>query len=284
MDKNRGIPPREFDACIRKLRIFFQSKGYIEVYAQNRKSINASCEDPTTLATYNFDGEIWPLPQTSQMELEFELLRDPDAPGFFCVSTSYRNEQDPVPGRHEKIFGMFEFEQKGTMEDLILLERELCEHLGFGKASSFVEKDYDEICKEYGAIELDHDHEGRLRQDHGEVVFIKNFPSFTSPFWNMKKCDGANYPDHARKVDVIINGRETFGSAERSCSPDDMRTRFHTISGGAYAKKLFAEFTKKRVEEELEDFLANRFFTRCGGGIGISRLIKAMKANGILYP
>ena len=50
-----------------KLRSFFLHKGYVEVEAQPRKSILAACEDPTTVATYNYQGKVWPLPQTGQV-------------------------------------------------------------------------------------------------------------------------------------------------------------------------------------------------------------------------
>ena len=53
------------------------------------------------------------------MWLEYELLKNPNVPGYFCVSTSYRNEPNPVPGRHNLIFPMFEFEMKGGMEELV---------------------------------------------------------------------------------------------------------------------------------------------------------------------
>ena len=76
------------------------------------------------------NGEVWPLPQTGQMWLEYELLSNPEAPGFFCVSTSYRQEPNPVEGRHEVIFPMFEFEMHGGVDDLKEMELELCEHLG----------------------------------------------------------------------------------------------------------------------------------------------------------
>jgi len=43
-----------------------------------------------------------------------------------------------------------------------------------------------------------------------------------------------------------------------------------------YAKLLYAQFGKERVEAELEDFLALDFIPRVGGGIGLTRLIHAM--------
>ena len=82
------------------------------------------------------------------MWLEYEMLKYPErAPGYFCVSTSYRNEPNPVPGRHEIIFPMFEFEIKEGMDELITMEKELLTHLGF--TCDMVEVDYRETAKNY---------------------------------------------------------------------------------------------------------------------------------------
>jgi hypothetical protein len=56
-----------------------------------------------------------------------------------------------------------------------------------------------------------------------------------------------------------------------------MKNEFYTISDSKYAKKLFDLFGKKRVEQELEEFLNLEFFPRSGGGIGLTRLINARK-------
>ena len=61
-----------------------------------------------------------------------------------------------------------------------------------------------------------------------------------------------------------------------------MKRQFHTISDGRYADTLYAGFTKRRVDKELDNFLSSDFFPRSGGGIGLTRLIKAMKAYDIL--
>ena len=58
---------KNFHAVVKKLRGFFESKGFIEVHTQNKLSILAACEDPTTMATYNYSGNVWPLPQTGQI-------------------------------------------------------------------------------------------------------------------------------------------------------------------------------------------------------------------------
>ena len=273
------IKPEEFHAVVKKLRAFLEEKGWVEVHTQSRLSILAACEDPTTISTYNYAGEVWPLPQTGQMWLEYELLKNPDTPGFFCVGTSFRNEPNPVPGRHDKIFPMFEFECKGGMDKLVELERELLEYLGFGKASEFPEGKYKEVAANYNVAELEHEHEAKLREDHGPVFFLTDFPNYTSPFWNMRQHDDDNT---AKKVDVIVHGMETIGSAERSCDKNEMRRQFYTISDGRYANILFSNFTKDRVERELDEFLNFNFFQRCGGGIGLTRLIRAMNLSNLL--
>ncbi|HYE22312.1 MAG TPA: amino acid--tRNA ligase-related protein, partial [Verrucomicrobiae bacterium] len=206
-----------------------------------------------------------------QMWLEYELLTKPTLPGVFCVSTSYRNERNPIPGRHKIIFPMFEFESKGTLDDLRATEAQLLEYLGFGQQKNFVHKSYDEVAKYYKALELTSKEENKMKEDFGNIVFLEKFPIYTSPFWNMKKSG-----DHANKIDVIINGQETIGSAERSSDKAEMRELFHTISDGGYAAKLYDLFGKDRVEAELDEFLSLDFFPRFGGGIGVSRLMTAV--------
>jgi len=271
------INPREFHAAVAKMREFFESRGFIEVHTQSRLSILAACEDPRTIATYNYGGNVWPLPQTGQMWLEHELLSDPSAPGFFCVSTSYRNEPNPIPGRHDLIFPMFEFELPGGMDALRQLSEDLLVFLGFGGSNSFVHKSYDETAAHYGVKELESEHETKIAEEFGPVYFLENFPQYTSPFWNMKKVG-----EHANKIDVLLHGMETIGSAERSCDPNEMRDLFHNISDGVYADILFAQFGRERVNKELEDFLSFDFFPRSGGGIGVTRMIRAMKMSGLI--
>ena len=275
---------KDFHATVRKLRSFFESKGFIDVHTQNKLSILAACEDPTTMSTYNYSGNVWPLPQTGQMWLEHYLLNNPEEKGFFCLSTSYRNEPNPVPGRHDLIFPMFEFESHGTMDDLIQLEKELLQHLGFSvdmyPENKYPEGDYEDVAKKYDVDILEHEHETKLEEDHGPVFFLKNFPERTSPFWNMALHE--NDKTHAKKVDVIIHGIETIGSAERSCDKEAMRQTFNTISDGGYADMLYANFTKDRVQGEMNTFLSKDFFPRFGGGIGMTRMIRAMKMSKLI--
>jgi aspartyl/asparaginyl-tRNA synthetase len=278
------IDPLEFDQCVTKLRTFFKAKGFIEVHTQSAQSILAACEDPSTIAKYNYNGKEWPLPQTGQMWLEHVLLKNPLAKGAFCVSTSYRNEPSPVPGRHELIFPMFEFESHGDMDDMIKLEKELLEFLGFAKTAQngtdYPEGDYVDMAEKYGVKELENEHEAQLEKDYGPAFFLKHFPFYTSPFWNMKADVKSGI---SKKVDVIIHGIETIGSAERSTNPEEMRDLFQTISGGKYAKLLYNQFGSERVDSELEEFLSNSFFKRFGGGIGVTRMIRALKMSNLLH-
>ena len=88
---------------------------------------------------------------------------------------------------------------------------------------------------------------------------------------NLTGTDGTS-----KKIDVILGGMETIGSAERSTDIDQMRDTFHTITDGAYSNLLYELFSKDRVEAELEEFLKFDFFPRVGGGIGMTRMIAAL--------
>ncbi len=263
----------DYNEAVKKMRDFFQyKKGFIEVPAQSRQSILGACEDPKTITKYEFSGIEYPLPQTGQMQLEVELLKNPEVKGVFCVTTSYRNEPNPVAGRHDKIFPMFEFESHGNIEDMITLEKELLIHLGFGIGHKLIT--YDEACKKYGVMELDYDEEEALCKDLTPCTFISHFPLRTHPFWNMKHVGTGIY----NKVDVIMHGMETIGSAERATDVQEMRDQFHNISNGEYAKVLYNHFGEERVNKELEEYLALDMFERFGGGIGVTRMVSAMKS------
>jgi aspartyl/asparaginyl-tRNA synthetase len=274
------INSHKFSFVANRLRQFFLSKKYVEVHTQNRLSILAACEDPNTISVYNYAASHWPLPQTGQMWLEYELLKDPKPPGYFCVSTSYRNEPDPIPGRHEIIFPMFEFELKGDFGEMKKMEKELLEFLGYGNRNTFTEGDYKTIAKKMEVNEITSKEEMSLYKDQGhKVFFLENFPEYTSPFWNMKRYDDKIT---AKKTDIIMSGMETIGSAERCSDKDDMRNRFKTISGGMYAKKLYNLFGQERVDREMDEFLSHDFITRSGGGIGMTRLIRSMELEGLI--
>jgi aspartyl/asparaginyl-tRNA synthetase len=265
-----------YNFLIKKLRHFFQEqKGFIEIPAQSRLSILAACEDPKTISQFVFSGMNYPLPQTGQMWLESEILNNPQVPGVFCITTSYRNEPNPIPGRHDKIFPMFEFESHGGMDALRKIEAELLDYLGFPAP---VGCQYADICKQYDIEEIRADHELQMQKEFGNVISLEHFPQSTHPFWNMKHNANGIF----NKIDVVLHGMETIGSAERSTNVGEMREIFHTLSDGQYAKLLFNAFGETRVMTELNEYLALPMFPRFGGGIGVTRLTRAMRLAGLM--
>jgi len=262
-----------YSFMVRQLRSFFQDqKGFIEVPTQSRTSILAACEDPENITEYTIGHQTFPLPQTGQMWLEYEILKNPELPGTFCISTSYRDEQSPIEGRHQRVFPMFEFEAHGTFDDLKKLEEELLLFLGFeapipinySKTAQSLETDIIEAC-----------HEMVLEKKYGSSISLEKFPVHTNPFWNMKSEDEMVY----NKIDILLHGIETIGSGERETDVNRMYKRFFTIKNGRYADLLFSKFTRDRVLKELDEYLALPMIPRFGGGIGITRLERAMQLS-----
>lgn len=269
------VDAEEYNAVSRHFREFMWKEGFIEDHPQSRLSVMAACENPDNIATFNYAGMLYPLPQTGQMWLEYRMLRKPGK--YFCITTSFRNEPNPISGRHDKIFPMFEFELPGNIDDLVSMHKKILKHFGYEQEP--VTLDYDTIAKKYNVQELEHEHETRMYEEYGPVVFLKDFPMHTSPFWNMALYDDKQ---HAKKVDVILSGIETFGSAERATDKDEMRHQFNTISDGKYANILYSQFGKPRVEKELNDYLSYDMVERVGAGIGVTRFIRSLKMEGLL--
>ena len=148
--------------------------------------------------------------------------------------------------------------------------------LGFGKITEKTYAEWQDHFQIGKSIEMDATHETKMFERFGSTM-ITDFPEMTSPFWNMSRNEGGAT---SKKIDVILGGMETIGSAERSSDVDMMRDTFHSITDGAYSKLLFELFGKERVEAELEKFLEFDFFQRVGGGIGITRMIPALQKIG----
>ncbi|HLC07364.1 MAG TPA: amino acid--tRNA ligase-related protein [Candidatus Babeliales bacterium] len=264
-----------YDYILRKMRTFFlEQKNFIEVPAQSRLSILAACEDPKTITQFVFSGVNYPLPQTGQMWLEVELLKNPRLKGVFCSTTSYRNEPFPIPGRHDKIFPMVEFESHGTIDDMKKIEAELLQFFGF---SAPISLQYNDVCKRYNIQEINAECEKQMAQDIGPVISLEKFPLRTHPFWNMKRDSGEIF----NKIDVVLYGMETFGGAERSTDVKEMRDYFFNISNGQYAQLLFSSFGKERVMKELDEYLSLPMIPRFGCGIGVTRMARALTCAGI---
>ena len=117
------------------------------------------------------------------------------------------------------------------------------------------------------------------------IIGPKDFPIVLKKIGNWIGTTKRYFSDIQQKVskiDVILHGIETIGSAERSCDKDEMRELFYNISDGQYKDILYKEFTKERVDRELDEFLDRDFFPRYGGGIGVTRMIRAMEMSNLL--
>lgn len=271
------IPFEKFTKLTKKLREFFlDKKGFMEVHPQNRLAILSACENPHSIVKFQYENLDFPLPQTGQMTLEDYLLLHPEQKGFFCITTSYRNEKTPEVGRHAKIFPMAEFELPGGFSELLQMEIELLQFLGF--EGEYPTNQYETVASEYGVKEIDSATELKIAEKYGEVFMLTHFPEHTNPFWNMKRNENGT----ANKCDVLIHGMETIGSAERSCDVEQMRDIFFAIEDGKYVEKLFELFGYERVIEELNEFLSHNFIQRSGGGIGLTRLARGMELSGLL--
>ena len=161
----------------------------------------------------------------------------------------------------------------GNIDDLKSMEYELVDYLGFDRP---IEKTYRQWQEHYDTDEELNAEDELSMYEEFDATMITDFPEFTSPFWNMSRYEDGI---HSKKIDVILGGMETIGSAERSTDVEQMRDTFHTITNGEYSKLLFDLFGKERVEAELETFLKFDFFPRVGGGIGMTRMIAALDKN-----
>ncbi len=266
----------EYHYVTDRLRTFFkEEKGFVEVPAAYRQSILAACEDHRTITTYSLGGIEYPLPQTGQMWLEIELMKNPSFKGTFCLGPSYRDEPFIVEGRHKRLFPMFDFESHGTLDDLRKLESDLLVFLGFEKPKQVM---YEDACERYDVSTIEVEQEARMMKDIGNAISLERFPYRSNPFFVMKRCPDGLY----NKIDILLYGMETIGSAERSTNVKEMRELFFTMSEGKFSELLFTKFGRERVLKELEDYLALPHFPRFGGGIGVTRLARAMQEAGLL--
>lgn len=272
------INTKDYDYLVNKLREFFKSKNFVEISRQNRLSILATYKDQFYVGSFNYTNATWPLAQTGQMWLEYEILKNPEIEGFFCLTTSYRLEKNPLDGIDDIIFRLFEFETHGNVYDLVKLERELLKFLGY-KKEDIKMATYEEMQEKYEVEELEHKDEEKMETDIGKAVLLHDFPEHTYPFWNMKRDLRTNT---VRKIDVILTGEKTICSGEREDNKYMIKRNFETIMDGKYKEKLYELFGEERTNKELEDYLNLNFFDRIGGGINIDRLIRSMKKENLI--
>ncbi len=260
-----------YDFMVKKLRIFFQERGFIEVPSQSRVSILAACEDPKTITQFSIGNVTYPLPQSGQITLEQELLKNPHWSGVYSITTSYRDEPIIIQGRHHRVFPMFEFATPGDITVLKRIEADLLYYLGLPMPSKI---SYTDACARYETDFVESEHEELLCSELSPIVSIEQFPTRTNPFWNIKQ-EG----DSSNKIDVLMFGMETICSAERSTNVEQMRDAFFEVHEGAYSQLLFNKHSKERVLKELEEYLSLNFFPRCSATIGLTRLENALQKS-----
>lgn len=278
---NQQINPdwdyRSFGIATELLRTFFKREGFVEVYTQDRSGILSACEKIESLTRYTMAGKEQFLPQTGQLALARYLLDHPGEVGFFSIGTSYRDEPHPKPGRHQLVFSMFEFETHGDMDRLRQLETKLLRSVGFESEPAVINY---RAAQEHCGLKIqdciEESQEEQLGRDLGPVVLLQNFPVIES-FWNMKR--GGN--GLACKIDALVHGMETIGSAERSTDSKQMYLSFYEMAEGRYAS-ILEKIDAEKVKQELNDLLERSTFPRCGGGIGIPRFIRGLAMSGLL--
>lgn len=287
-----------YDEMVRGTRTFCHDDSLEEVHAGVGMLRLRACEDPDTMVVAAWKGgkkdgeapDYIPLPQSEQMGLENRLMvegRDTDAMGYFCMSTSHRDEDDLASGRRLRVFPILEVEKWGGFDCLLRWQADYLRHMGF---ETPVVVDYRDYAQYRGVTFLNNDDERALAKDAGPVVQLVNHPAGEDdhgdswPFFNMKweKDERGVY---ARKCDVIIDGVETFGSAERESCPLTMREQFYRSVNGRYAQRLFADMGEATIIAELEAYLG--LFdsrkaldnTRFGMGVGFTRFMAAYAAR-----
>ena len=119
--------------------------------------------------------------------------------GFFCVSTSYRQEPNAIPVDTTLYSQCLNLKCRGY-DDLKKMEYELCEYLEFPKPE---ERTYADWQKHFGLdpmTEMEAEHETKMFEEFGSTM-ITDFPEMTSPFWNMSRHGDAT----SKKIDVILD-------------------------------------------------------------------------------
>lgn len=279
------LPIEPYQTVVRRLRYFFQERGFDEVHTQHNISIMSGCEDVGNLSPFTYYGRRFPLKQTNQMDLERYFLMEPHRRGLFASTASYRVEPNGVHGRHVATFPMFEFVFGGTTDDLIeLLEDVLT---AFGVCEQHMARmTYAQAAERFdtGEIvdrkEVTHAAEEAMYTDGGlQACFVTDFPERTSPLWNIARDPQTGL---ARKIDVVM-GQQVMGGAERSTSPVEMRRVFETTQGGLYAQTLREQCGKQFVDQELDDFLALPVhIVRSTCGIGLTRFVQSLQRMHLL--
>jgi len=267
---------RQYHYVMNCVKFFCLERGFFECYVENEISIFSSWDDPFKIKTFKYNNNVVPFTQSNQIHLEYEMLKNPNRPGYFCITNIYDNSENSLSS-----YPIIEFILKGNMTALEIFEKELLMYLDYDKKFNCNEKDYSYISKKLNrnVSELSNDVKLKIYEKFGPVFLLKNYPEYVNMHWTTKK--DLNYNTY-NKIVVLLSGIEVIESYEKNTDKNEMLTNFKTLENGLYSKKLFESFGEKQVKEELDNYLTNNFFIRSVGKIYIDRLITSMLKEGLI--
>lgn len=253
---------KRYNTVIHLLRQFLDKLNFIELFTQNKLSILTICDDPKAMCTFNYGGYIWPLPQSSVIWLEYELLKNSDLIGIYTVCTTYKNDPNYTKKNSENVFEAdivtpkFEFVTFGQYSDIIVIVVNLLQDLGFITKYTFT--NYNQVAKRRGSEDLSVDDIAPTK----DVTFVEHVPVQK---WGMKYTSK-----------VYINQKEILTFAEHLTDSNELLETFLTLDNGHLSDYLYAQFSKERVDDELFKFINTRGKTTVSCSIDIPNLMNVM--------
>src|SRR5678815_3897424 len=96
--------------ALQSVRYVLQQHGFVEVFTPEITSATGACENTSTLFGLDYFGKTAFLRQTSQLDLEYLVVRD-DIPRVYTIGKSFRAEPR-VDDRHLTEFTLIEIEAR----------------------------------------------------------------------------------------------------------------------------------------------------------------------------
>jgi hypothetical protein len=200
---------------------------------------------------------------THQFYLEYELLHNSNATGYFCVTN--------VNIEHTNYIPVVEFVINGNIQVLESFTHDLLKYLSYPNISNYIVKDYSYITAKLNMNinYLSNTIKQKIYTKFGATFLLKNYPSNTPAHWTIKK----NINDTYNKLVTILSGIETIVSYEISSNKYDMRNQFNNMS---YKTYFHDAFNSDDVNAELDQYLSQSFTPRSYGKICTLSLIDSM--------
>lgn len=269
--------------ALQSVRSVLSQHGFVEVTTPEITSATGACENTSTLFGLDYFGKTAFLRQTSQLDLEYLVVRD-DIPRVFTIGKSFRKEPR-VDDRHLTEFTLIEIEARDwTLEDLIDLQELIVDTVWYDvhlTLPPFQGERYPIITYtdavtilglEWGVDLTSTNEQDIVKHFGGTPVHITHYPEFSS-FFNMSNDRECN-PERqtVAKCDFILPfAGETFGGSEREYDYEIMSSKLYTSP--MYDQLMAAGGSDKAFLDYLNLFKDNPV-RRAGFGIGFDRLIQ----------